>query len=322
MSEMGLSSAHTLSELVNRVHNGEIVDIMNVLEKMLPLMKALPWREANGVMSHFHNQVVSLPSGDWRDVNDGVDAETALTKPIVEPISRLEGRSEIDEWELDTQPNKKKYRYEEDLLHLEGYSQTIESALIYGNHATNPKQPNGLQVRYNSSALNSVYNAGGTTASVQSSVYIVQLGLDAVHLVYPRGNANMGIQRNDKGLERVTSGANSKDLYKWVTQFVFQMGMVVRNDKCVKRVANIGRAVTFGTVEDLIIEATIDMPKQGKNSVILLNKRLKKLMDVAAKDKTNVNYSTDNVFGVPTTHFRGTPVFIAETITDTEEVVT
>ena len=185
MSEMGLSSAHTLSELVNRVHNGEIVDIMNVLEKMLPLMKALPWREANGVMSHFHNQVVSLPSGDWRDVNDGVDAETALTKPIVEPISRLEGRSEIDEWELDTQPNKKKYRYEEDLLHLEGYSQTIESALIYGNHATNPKQPNGLQVRYNSSALNSVYNAGGTTASVQSSVYIVQLGLDAVHLVYP-----------------------------------------------------------------------------------------------------------------------------------------
>jgi len=322
MATTDINSAHTLVELATRVHNNEVQDIMNVLAEMLPSMKDLKWREANGTLNHVHVQAIQLPSGDWRAANNGVDAETALTKAVTEPICRLEGRSEIDEWILATQRDKKKYRYEEDLLHLEGYAQTVESAFFYGNHATDPDRPDGLQVRYNTSSLDNVYNAGGTTASVQSSIYIVQHGLDAVHLVYPRGDANMGIQRVDKGLERVTSGNNSKDLYKWVTQFVFHIGVVIRDDRCVQRVANIGRAVTFGTVEDLMIEATINMPKQAKNSIIYVNKRIKKLMDVAAKDKTNVNYTVDNVWGVPTVHFRGTPVHLSESITDTEEVVT
>jgi len=320
-TELGLSSAHTLSELATRVFNNEVADIMNVLAESSPLMKDLKWREANGTLNHVHTQATKLPSGDWRAANDGIDAETAQTKAVTEPICRLEGRSEIDEWILATQRDKKKYRYEEDLLHLEGYAQTIETALFYGNHATDPDRPNGLQVRYDVSSLANVYNAGGTTASVQSSIYIVQHGLDAVHLAYPRGDANMGIQRIDKGLERVT-GANSKDLYKWVTQFVFQVAMVVRDNNCVQRIANIGRAVTFGTVEDLMIEATINMPKSARNATIYVNKRIKKLMDVAAKDKTNVEYTIDTVWGRPTVHFRGIPVHLSEAIVDTEAVVT
>jgi len=320
MSTTDLAATHTLGELANRIHNNEILDIMNVLEEALPMMKDLRFREANGTLNDVHTGADDLPTGDWRAANNGVDAEAALTRPVTEPICRLEGRSEIDEWILATQRDKKKYRHEEDLLHLEGYAQTIEDTIIYGNNATDPDEPNGVATRYNALSMSNVYSAAGSTATLQSSVYIIQHGLAAFHAVFPRGDHSIGIQRNDKGKERI-SGKNSKVLYKWVTQFIFHLGLVNRNHKSVQRICNIGRAVTFTTVEDLMIEATINMPRGAKDAVIYVNKRIKKLMDVAAKDKTNVNYTIDTVWGRPTVHFRGTPVDVCEGIVDTEEVV-
>jgi len=53
--------------------------------------------------------------------------------------------------------------------------------------------------------------------------------------------------------------------------------------------------------------------------VIYVNKTLKTQMDIDAKDKANVNYTTANVWGVPTLMFRGVPVKICEGIVNTED---
>ena len=40
-----------------------------------------------------------------------------------------------------------------------------------------------------------------------------------------------------------------------------------------------------------------------------------------AKDKTNVNYTSSDAFGVPVTRFRGVPVRLCEAIVDTETAI-
>jgi hypothetical protein len=63
------------------------------------------------------------------------------------------------------------------------------------------------------------------------------------------------------------------------------------------------------------------MPQRGSGAVIYVNRKIFSQMDKQAMDKSNVLYSTKDVFGVPTTTFRGFPVRLVEAITNTETAV-
>jgi len=76
--------------------------------------------------------------------------------------------------------------------------------------------------------------------------------------------------------------------------------------------------------DDQIIEALNYMPTAGGNgnTVIYVNRVLKTQFDILAKDKSNVNYTADNAFGMPVTRFRGVPVRMWESILNTEDALT
>ena len=323
MTTVALNAQFTLIELAKRTNNQDVLEIANVLSKNNDLLQDATWVEANQKLTHIGTKVTSLPSGTFRRVNQGAAISSAQTRQHSEPIARLEDFSDIDEAILDLEGDKKKaVRSEEDKLHIEGLSQSIATAIVYGDISTNPERIDGLATRYNALSDANVLGAGGDNSDT-TSLYIIEWGPRACHLIYPKGS-NVGLSFEDKGRVR-TNPTSTTVMYAYETQFVCQFGLFVHDDRCVQRIANIETSGADNTLDDdQIIEALNYMPTAGGNgnTVIYVNRTLKTQFDILAKDKTNVNYTPDNAFGVPVTRFRGIPIRMLEAILNTETVIT
>ena len=276
------------------------------------------WGEANQLTGHVHTRRATLATGTWRDINDGVDPTATQTEQVTEPIGLLEDRSEIDEYEVKLAPNPKQFRYDEDLGHLEGNSQTFAGGFLYGDRATTPNGIDGIATRYNDLSLDNVWDGG---ASGGTSVYFVQWGKREIFLIHPRNGANRVIEMNDKGLELITK-TGTKRLYMWVTQFVFNAGIVVRQHRCIQRIANIATSGTSNLFdEDLGIEALIQMKNKGEGAIMYCNKTVLAQLEIIAKDKPNVLHTVVDPWGKPQNYFRGHPIHLLEAIKDDETAV-
>jgi hypothetical protein len=323
MGTVVVGAQFTMLELAKRTNNKDVLDIANVLAEKNEVLQDAAWVEANQKTTHVGTKVVSLPSGTWRGANQGVGSSTATTRQHSEPIGRLEDFSDIDEMILDLEgSNGKAVRGKEDELHLEGLGQTLSETINRGDKSDDPNSFNGLSQRYDSLSDANVLGAGGDGSDL-TSLWIIEWGPKACHLIYPRGS-NIGISAEDKGKVRITP-TSSTAYYAYESQFVVQAGMFVVDDRCVQRIANIETSGSENILDDdQIIEALNYMPTAGGsgNTVIYINRVLKTQFDILAKDKANVNYTSDNAFGMPVTRFRGVPVRMWESILNTEDALT
>ena len=316
----------SLLEVANRIQpNGEAARIAEIMTHVNEILEDMPWTEANGTTTHKVTQRTSLPTGAWRAYNEGVNVEKSTTRQVNEPIGMLESYSECDKALCDISPDPVQFRMSEAASFLEGMSQTLSRSVIYGDHASSPKEPNGILPRYNSLApilgKNLVQSCGGT-GSV-TSVYVIQWGVDKVFAVYPRNSANAGIQHQDLG-EWTLYDANNKPFQGYRDHFVVNMGLVVKNPLCVGRVCNIATSGTSNLFdEDVLINVLNQMWQGGKgNTVIYVNRTVKTQMEIALLDRANVWFSVQNgLGGVPVLTFRGIPVHLVDEISDTESVV-
>jgi hypothetical protein len=288
-TEVDVSAQLTFVELAKRTNNKETLAIAEVLDKETPILRDAYWQEANLLTGHKITRREALPSGTWRGANEGIAPDASQTQQIVEPIGYLESRVEVDEMIVKIAPEPKVFRFNEDLAHLEGLAQTLETAFFYGNQGSEPNSFDGLRTRYNLTSLANVHGSGGT-GSDTSSIFVVQWGRNACHLIYPRNSKTLGIERNDKGRELITTSSTLR-FYAWVTQFIVNLGLVVRDDRCVQIVTNIETAAAASANifdEDLLIDALYNIPRNAVGSVIYCNKTIKAQMDKNAKDKPNV----------------------------------
>jgi hypothetical protein len=322
MARGDLTTRLTLVELAKRTNNKQLLEIAEVLSETLPVVENAPWYEANQKVSHLHNRRAAIPEGTWRAVNEGIGSTSSQTEQYVEPIGLLEARSEIDEYEVSIAPNPKQFMNQENLAFIEGMSQQIEDAFFYGSRASTPNGIDGLVTRYSDLSLENVYDCGDSTGSSVTSAYIVQWGPKGVYLVYPRGSKTAGVQAKYLGKMLVTDGGGSNQFLAHVTQFKFNLGIVIRDNRSVQRIANIGTTTANHFDEDLAIKALNRMPRKAKGAVIYVGPTVKDQLDIYAKDKTNVHYTIENVFGKEVTFFRGVPVKKCDAIKDTESVVT
>jgi len=313
----------TLLELAKRKDpNGELAAIAEVLAEDNEILLDAPWVEANDTFSHKITRRMSLPSGSWRKLNSGVSTEASRTIEVVETIGMLETYSEVDKDLADAAPNPAKFRMDEAAAFLEGLSQTLAATVIYGNASTTPEAFNGLAVRMAAlAASDNVIGAGGTGSDV-TSIYVVQWGPSRVFLTYPKNSPNMGVKHRDLG-EVTLEDANGNYYQGYRDHFQVKVGLVVKDDRCIGRIANIessGSSNTFD--EDDLITLLNRMPQSGKGAVIYCNSTIKTQMEIALKDKANVNFTTDNgLGGVPVLYFRGVPVRKVDQILDTESAI-
>lgn len=305
--------------------NDDIADIVEILALATPLTEDAPVFEANSGNRHLTTIRTGLPRPTWRKLYEGVMPTKGTTAQVYENTGMMEDWSEVDAKLVDMSKNPRKLRANEGRAHIMGIGQELEQTLFYGNTDVWPERFNGLDMRYNSlSAGNGgqIVDAGGT-GSDNTSIWFIGWGEDSVHLIYPEGSS-LGIKRDDKGLQ--TKELNDGSLYDvYREKFQMDAGLVVRDWRCVSRIANLDVSdLRGGTGPDLIglmIEAfyRLDKPAMpNRNLSIYVPRTLGAALHKQALAKVSNNLTYDIIEGKPMTRFMGYPIRVSDSILTTE----
>jgi hypothetical protein len=320
MATRDASSRLTLLEQAKRKDpDGDTAIIAEVLAETNEIIQDAPLAEANNQYGHKVVRRASLPSGTWRVMNDGVGVEASQTDEYTESIGQLESYSVIDKALYDGDPNPEAFRNSEIMAFLEGMSQTLATTFIYGDATVNTERFTGLAPRLNATTLSNVYSAGGT-GSTNTSIFIVQWGLSKVFAIHPRGHSKLGVTRKDLG-EKTWPGQTSGTTYQaMVDHFKFSLGFAVKDPRCIARICNIdiSTVATAATWENTVIQALNEMPQRGHGATLYCNSDVYTMLDIYAKDKTNVRYGHKDAFGKDVMTFKGHPIKLVDAILSTE----
>jgi len=320
----------TMYDLAELSHNGQLLDMVKPLTEAQDLLKDAPMYEANDITSHRIVRNASLASATWRDLNEGLDASKGRETPIREVIGNIESRLEVDIGLLDYERDKEGFLARKEYAHMEGLGNDLGDALVTGSVAGG-NHFDGIEARLNSLSATDGFGQLMAQTYVGSgsdltSIIAVQWGPDQVHLVYPRGHKYLGIERDPRGVERVLDG-DSKAYYAYVIRFGWKGGLVIADDRCVRRIANIESAgVTYNLMHstydvDPIIDALISMKNQGEGAVLYMNRTVYGQLWKVAKDKTNVIFDAKNPWGKPEFWFGNNRVRFTDSLVNTETAV-
>lgn len=311
----------TLAEVTKRLHPSEkkLADIAEILEESNEVLNDLKFIEANNITSHVTTLRDRLPEANVRMLNEHVGSATTDVRQVEEHIAMLAVYSTVDKKQVELSGDKSGLLMGEIRGFIEGMGQQAADLLFYGNRADNAGEVNGLANRYSSLSMPNVWDNGGS--SNRTSIWVLQHDLDKFHGVYPRGS-KAGLDHRDLG-EQTDTNSDGKHMQVLRHYFTWDMGIVVRNYKAVQRIANVDSTTTSSfAFDNSLIKALNQMPKRGKGSVIYVNRDVFTMMDIYAKDKTNMAYgSIQDAAGQEVTTFRGIPVRLVESLLSTEDAV-
>jgi len=286
-------------------------------------------------MSNIDSRRSYIPVPGTRRFNEGVALSASHKTPFSDPIAMVEDYSEVDYalWKIQNNPNQ--WRQDEDAAHVEGLTEKVEDLLWYGSLATDPASINGLLTRFNklnvrpnsdSGSPYNVHDNGGATGGSMTSLVLIEFGKNKVYGVYPK-NMPGGLLLEDLGRDTANTNTLASPKYMEVlrSHFAWYVGVVVKDERCIQRIANImptGASNIFD--EDVLIRAVNQLPSMGEapGTAIFCSRNIKTQFDVRAKDKTNVYYTPDEVWGGRITRFQGVPIFHAERLLETESQIT
>ena len=320
----------TLYDLAEVTQNQAIMDVVFPLTEAQDLLKDAVYLEANDLTSHRITRNNKLVSGTWRQINKGIDAAKGAQTPVREEIGLIESRLEVDKKELDIAPNRQKFLEIQAKAHLEGMSNDIADALVLGSLATNSASIDGIETRYGLLADTdgfgqSICHDYGGTGSDLMSILAIQWGPGQVYVAYPRGSKTFGVVREPRGVERVLD-SDSKAYYAYVERFEWNGGLVIEDDRCIRRICNIESAGTSNnlvsaTDVETLIDALVSMKTMGSGATLYMNRTAYAQLWKAQKDKTNVDYQVSNPWKSPEYWFDGHRVRFTDSLLITESAV-
>jgi len=331
MSEINVASQLSFGEIAKRTRpGGGLEEIFESMNEVNPVFKFIPAVQANQRYSHRVTRRTSVPSGTWRKFYKGSAKKASTTQTQNFPCALLEALSEIDEDLIDTSEDPKGTRRQEDIAFVEGMQQQVMDALISGTTAGSPEQIDGLQTYLNDLTQTTVFDGGNSGGT---SIYVVDFSPKTCFMIYPPGSAGRGplglsINTNPTGGngKKWVTDTDSNDYLAYCTQFKWWVGFVVRDMLAIGRYANINS--TVGGSNSFNENYLIEMMNYGRfnprTTYILCTKEIKAQMQIRAKDKANVNFSTTNALsGEEIVMFGGyAPVLRCDSISTSESAVT
>jgi hypothetical protein len=313
---------------------GAYLEIAKILHRACPLVDILPMVKSNQLMSHVASRETYLPSPGARRFNEYISPTAGHTKPLTEGISMFEDYSEVDKALYDIQPEPAKWRQDRDQQHIEGFRQKIESGLFYGSTAADGQDILGFAARFknlatypnNDSAWKYNVLGGGGTGSALTSIWVFEFGLNKVYATYP-ANLLAGLYAKDLGEQTAQTSSGLMQVLR--THFRWCIGMMIEDERCVQRYANIATTAGANTFdESILIDLIGRLPGAGNapGTVIVCNRTINTQINIRATvAKTNAYYTQDeagDIFGRRVTRFQGIPILTAEKLLDTETEIT
>jgi hypothetical protein len=308
----------TALEIVKRANAPDAFHIIELMRLTNEMLMDVPAHEANNGVVNVTLQRNIKPMGEHRIYNRGVGRAATQTNLVHDRIAVLEEYSLVDENMLQHSGNIAAARQSEAVAIIKGMGLTQAQTLIYGD-GSKPDEFDGLFMRYNSLTNPNVIDAGGTGNNL-TSIYLVAVGQDLFHLIYPKGSASVGITRKDKGIETVVD-AQGKEYEAYREHFRAEYGITVRAPDAVKRICNIPQDIDGAELVDIIIEARHRMPPGATTYAMYSNIEPLIKIDKAARDKGNVVYYEKDPWGKDITHVRDVRCRRMDVILNSEEQV-
>jgi len=312
-------SRENLFTAARMTHNQEIIDVAEVLNETNEIIQDAHIEQGNDNTSHVVSRRTALPTVSWVKVGNGWSATTGLVQQARETLGQMKARYQCPADVMKLQPNPAKYRSQQERAYIESMSQEFANTLFYGGYdptgptyAPVPEEFDGFASRLTAiSTTETTYVAdnGDSSASDDTSIWLVQWGPGKVYLFYPRNSSTAGITKEDKGLV-YTTGDNSQYLWAYVTEFSWDVGLCVEDGRCIKRIANVSSnaADTYTLDDDVVIRARNNFKHTSGLIYMYCNETVFTQLQILAKDKTNVYWDMNSPFGKPQLMFLDMPV--------------
>lgn len=331
--------------------DGAIAVIAEMLSQCNDIMKDMIFQEANMPLAHKCTLRVALPQGVWRGANQGVAASKSMTAQYQFSIGELVDYSMVDKSIAELNGNVARFRYTEDMAHLEGLSQQVASGMFYLNEGTTPTAFTGFSPYYNSLSTTTAQSArnvidGGGSGSSNLSMWLVGWGDNTTFAIFPKGS-QAGLKYEDKGDTRPSYDSNGNQFEVYTSYFVQKIGLAVKDWRYNIRMANIDTTTAAGglfstTPPDLYVmmsEAAVLLPTSSRRTsgitesdapgdpvpgitpVWYMNRTGRVSLDIQAIRDKNVLISSTDYAGAPVMMFRDIPIRVVDQLTNTETAI-
>lgn len=328
-----LATTHpTLLDLARRTDpNGNIADIVEILNQTNEILDDMVWMEGNLPTGHRTTIRTGLPQPTWRKMYGGVQPTKSTTAQITDTTGMLEAYAEVDKALADLNGNTAAWRLSEETPHIEGMSQEIAQTIFYGNEGTEPEAFTGLTPRFN--ALSSANNSdnvidGGGAGTDNASIWLAVWGPQSGFGITPKGS-KAGLQMEDKGqvtIESIDGVGGRMEAYR--THYRWDAGLTIRDWRYFVRIANIDRsaltvdAATGANIPNLMFEALNRVPNTNGRAVWYMDRGLKtKLGQQSALLTKNSSLTMENVGGKVVTSWLGIPIRMVDVLSPDESLV-
>ena len=331
----------TLADWAKRTDpDGRIPVVAELLSQTNEILDDAVFKEGNLPTGERVVIRTGLPTVYWRALNQGIPNSKSTTAQVDEACGMLEARSEVDKDLAMLNGNTAQFRLSEDTAFLEAMNQTQAQTLFYGNPTTEPKSFLGLAGRYSTltgTIGTNVLDAGGSTATSQSSIFLVCWSDNTVYCPFPKGS-KAGLIHEDLGEQTVYDSGNRMQAYS--TRYQWKNGLVVKDWRYVVRIANIESSVLMAQTGDqattavdtnivnLMARAIYKIPNMSMGRcAFYMNRKIHAGLSSMALSKTqNVLAINDGLaqFGKPHAwlSFLGVPLRKCDQLINTEAVVT
>lgn len=326
----------TLSEMKTRLDpNDRIAQIIELLDRTDEVLMDVPWMEGNLLDGHKTTVRAGLPTGTWRQLNQGVAETRSTTAQVTFPTAQLAARTAADVDVVKLGGNTAAARLSETKAHLMALPQQFCDTLFYGDPVANPttdiaKFP-GLHYYFKDDTTGNTKDHiidFGDSTSAMTSIWGVAWGDDTVCGIYPKGST-AGLRHEDLGQGDAFDASNNR--YRaWMDDYKWDCGLAVKDWRAVFRIANIDSAALTSTVADQ--QALITALIQGINKIpAMYRSRLKIYMNatmltalelgIRADVKAGGGLTYQNVGGDIVRGFNGYPIRLTNALTITETVI-
>ncbi len=320
-------------------NNNEIMRVAEVLNETNDVIADAPVQRSTDIASHMVSRRTRLPAPTWVKIGEGWDATTGTVQQVQEQMGNMKSRFLAPQDVMNIQPNPDKYRSNQERAHIEGMSQEFANTFINGSTVAGaPEEFDGLKARYHALSTdptgyvidNGATIGGGTS---MTSIWFIQWREDGCYLITPRFGNGTGISKEDKGLVYTLSDTSStsaaqrnKQLWAFITEFAWTVGLAIEDTRTVKRLANISTisATDAHTLnENKIIQIRNNYRTRGSGIIhMYVNETIGTQLDILVKDKNNVYYLPTSPWGDHQLMFQDMPVRRMDAIPTNEAKVT
>lgn len=318
---LSMTDQMTALEATKRSGNADAFHIIEGMLQTNQILKDMPILEANDGTSHTTTIRTTQPSGTRRKYNEGIVSHASTTRNVRDLMEMLEDYSIIDKNIVDHSSNKANLINTEIIAFLNGMGETQAEDLIYGDNGSDDTQANGFAVRRSKLDDNCVTASG--SGSALTSLYIVGLGPQFVHLFHPKGRNDVGVKREDRGLQDwpILVGGVMKTMPAYVNFFSAHFGLAVRNERALQRIANIPSNMSADTLIELILARINKLPVGVQNVALYGNSDIITKIDKASWSKSNAVFTKEDPWGELVTHVRKARVRQVDAILNTESAI-